>query len=219
MTISRTVIERTALTVHNKSKSTAISRDLVHLRRRCAFFWKDHAMRSTHQFTRLARGAVTLAIGTASLAVLADNLSGDQSSVQSSCSHKTDKIYGFVCQGFAQVVPGAGLEPIGQVGVVSGSPTGIFDGYATISASIGSVRQHVRGQAVFQDRTCFGHIQYRVWIALPNGDGPELPRSTSTSRWSMAAARSSARRTISAAPAPMSLGSPAGWWKPRTDQG
>lgn len=121
---------------------------------------------------RLARGAATLAIGAASLAVLAD----DGTSAQRHCSQKTNETYGFVCQGFAQVIPGAGLEPITQVGVVSGSPSGVFDGYGTVSASFGSVRQHLRGQAVFQDRTCFGHIQYRVWIALPNGDGPELPR-------------------------------------------
>jgi len=58
----------------------------------------------------------------------------------------------------------------------------------SISASFGSVRQHVRGQAVFQDRTCFGHIQYRVWIdggheilGSPNnfgGIGADVPRVT-----------------------------------------
>jgi len=126
----------------------------------------------TPHLTRLALGAATLALGAASFPASAN----DPASDQSYCSHKTNKTYGFVCQGFAQVIPGAGLEPFGQVGVVSGSPTGFFEGYGTISASFGSVRQHVRGQAVFQDRTCFGHIQYRVWIALPNGDGPELPR-------------------------------------------
>ena len=122
--------------------------------------------------TRFVFGAAALALAAASVAAPPN----DPASIQSHCSHKTDKIYGFVCTGFAQIVPGAGLEPIGQVGTVSGSPSGFFEGYGTISASIGSVRQHLRGQAVFQDQTCFGHIQYRVWIALPNGDGPELPR-------------------------------------------
>ena len=115
--------------------------------------------------------ALTLA-AISSLSAAAD----DGRSVQSYCSAKTNQTYGFQCQGFAQFAPGAGLEPMTQVGVVSGSPTGVFDGYGTLSASIGSIRQHVRGQAIFQDRTCFGHITYKVWIALPNGtNGPELP--------------------------------------------
>jgi hypothetical protein len=123
----------------------------------------------THHVTRLARVAATLVLGAASVAVSADP------SAQSQCSNKTKDTYGFVCHGFAQVIPMAGLEPIALVGTVTGSPTGVFEGYATLTASIGTVREHVRGQAVFQDSTCFGHIQYRVWIALPSGDGPELP--------------------------------------------
>jgi hypothetical protein len=121
---------------------------------------------------RLASGAAAFALGAASFTASGN----DHGSVQGYCSHKTDKAYGYVCQGFAEVVPGVGLEPITLVGVVRGSPTGIFDGHGTLSASIGSIRQHLRGQAIFQDRTCFGHIQYRVWVLLPNGDGPELPR-------------------------------------------
>ena len=126
----------------------------------------------TLHLTRLALGAASFALVGASFTVSAN----DQASAQRYCSHKTDKTYGFVCQGFAEVVPGLGLEPITQVGVVRGSPTGVFEARGTLSASIGSVRQHLLGQAVFQDRTCFGHIQYRVWVALANGDGPELPR-------------------------------------------
>ena len=126
----------------------------------------------TLHLTRLASVAATLALVGASFTASANDLA----TAQRYCAHKTDRTYGFVCQGFAEVVPGLGLEPITQVGVVRGSPTGIFDGHGTLSASIGSVRQHLRGQAIFQDRTCFGHIQYRVWVALPNGDGPELPR-------------------------------------------
>jgi hypothetical protein len=124
------------------------------------------------RFTRLALGAAAFALGAATFPAAAQ----DPGSVQRYCSHKTDRAYGYACQGFAQVNPAVGLEPVTLVGVVRGSPTGIFDGHATFSASIGSVRQHLNGQAIFQDRTCFGHIQYRVWILLPNGtDGPELP--------------------------------------------
>jgi hypothetical protein len=123
--------------------------------------------------TRFVFGAAVLAFATASVAAPPN----DPASIQSHCSHKTNRTYGFICQGFALVNPNVGLEPITQVGTVTGSPTGFFEGYGTISASIGSLRQHLRGQAVFQDQTCFGHIQYRVWIALPGGvDGPELPR-------------------------------------------
>ena len=122
--------------------------------------------------TQLAAGAAALAIGVAPFAVLAD----DRSSAQSHCSQKMNRTYGFVCQGFVQVVPGAGLEPVSQVGIQQGSPTGVFEGYATLSASIGSVRQRASGQAVFHDRTCFAQIRYRVWLVLPNGAlGPELP--------------------------------------------
>jgi hypothetical protein len=78
----------------------------------------------TPHLTRLALGAATLALGAASFPASAN----DPASDQSYCSHKTNKTYGFVCQGFAQVIPGAGLEPFGQVGVVSGSPTGFFEG-------------------------------------------------------------------------------------------
>lgn len=125
---------------------------------------------------RLARRgvhAVALALGVASLSAAAAD---DPQSTQNFCSARTNHVYGFQCHGFAQVVPGVGLEPVTLVGTVSGSPTGIFEGYGTFSASIGSIRQHVIGQAVFQDRTCFGHIKYKVWIALPGGaNGPELP--------------------------------------------
>ena len=120
----------------------------------------------------IAAGAAALTLSAASLEAQAE----DRVSVQSYCAAKTSKTYGFQCQGQAQLVPGAGLEPITLVGTVSGSRSGVFDGYATLnSGSFGTLRQHLRGPADFQDRTCFGHIQYKVFIALPSGDGPELP--------------------------------------------
>src|SRR3982751_3069773 len=115
--------------------------------------------------SRFAAHAAALALGTASLSAVAD----EGHSVQSHCAAKTNHVYGLQCHGFAQVAPGLGLEPVTQVGTVSGSPTGVFDGYTIFSGSIGSVRQHVRGQAEFQDSTCFGRITYRVWVALPGG--------------------------------------------------
>jgi hypothetical protein len=126
----------------------------------------------TH-LTRIALGAAAaLALGTAALTSYAD----DHHSIQGDCAAKTSKTYGFQCQGQAQLIPGVGLEPITLVGTVSGSRSGLFDGYATLnSGSFGSLRQHLRGTADFQDRTCFGHIQYKVFIALPSGNGPELP--------------------------------------------
>lgn len=112
------------------------------------------------------------AIMVAPCTVVADN----PAAVQQTCAAKTRGTYGFTCQGFAQLWPGQGLEPVSIVGTVTGSPSGVFEGYPTFNASLGSLRQHVVGQAVFQDRSCFGHIQYRVWLVQPNGvDGPELP--------------------------------------------
>jgi len=117
-------------------------------------------------------GVAALTLSAASFTAHAD----DRHSIQSYCAAKTSKTYGFQCQGQAQLVPGVGLEPITLVGTVSGSRSGVFDGYATLnSGSFGTLRQHLRGLAEFQDRTCFGHIQYKVFIALPSGDGPELP--------------------------------------------
>ena len=120
----------------------------------------------------IALAIAASAFGAASFTAAAD----ESQSVQSSCAAKTSKTYGFQCQGQAQLIPGGGLEPITLVGTVSGSRSGIFDGYATLnSGSFGTLRQHLRGLAEFQDRTCFGHIQYKVFIALPGGNGPELP--------------------------------------------
>jgi hypothetical protein len=121
--------------------------------------------------SRLALFAATTVLGATCFSALAD----DQQSVQSQCSHKTNKTYGFQCQGFATLDPNVGLEPITQVGTVSGSATGVFEGRGTVSGSIGSVKQHLQGQAVFQDRTCFGHIQYKVWLVVPNGEIPLPP--------------------------------------------
>jgi len=86
--------------------------------------------------------------------------------VQQACSARTNAIYGFQCTGYSNV--GAGLEPVTFVGTVSGSPTGIFDGYGTFSSSGGSNRTHATGQATFKDKTCFGHIQYKQLAVFPD---------------------------------------------------
>ena len=125
----------------------------------------------TH-INRLTACAMALTLGAAPVAAIADG----PGSVQSVCAAKTKGSYGFQCQGHAQVIPGLGLEPVTLVGTVAGSDAGIFDGYGTFNSSLGSLRQHLVGQADFQDRTCFGHIKYRVFLVLPGGgDGPELP--------------------------------------------
>jgi hypothetical protein len=122
--------------------------------------------------TTIACCAWALLLGAAPPAARADG----PSSVQSTCAARTKGPYGFQCQGQAQVLPGLGLEPVTLVGTVAGSSTGVFDGRGTFSSSLGSARQHLVGQAQFQDRTCFGHIRYRVWLMLPDGsDGLELP--------------------------------------------
>lgn len=125
----------------------------------------------TH-INHLTACAMALTLGAAPVAANANG----PGSVQSACAAKTKATYGFQCHGHAQVIPGLGLEPVTLVGTVAGSETGIFDGTGTFNSSLGSVRQHVVGQADFQDRTCAGHIKYRVFLVLPNGaDGPELP--------------------------------------------
>jgi hypothetical protein len=116
-----------------------------------------HAIYAAALAAVLTLGAMTPA------AVFAAGTNG----VQDACSAKTKGPYGFQCQGYSNV--GAGLEPVTFVGTVAGSDTGVFDGYGTFSSSLGSSRQHAVGQAVFQDKTCFGHIQYQIKLVLPNG--------------------------------------------------
>lgn len=94
-------------------------------------------------------------------------------SVQRYCSAKTNAAYGFQCTGYSNV--GAGLEPVSFVGTVAGSETGYFDGFGTFSSSLGSNRTHAKGQATFQDRACFGHIQYQQFLVLPSGEVPLPP--------------------------------------------
>ena len=114
--------------------------------------------------TRIAACAVALPLSVAPVAAFADGANA----VQNACSAKTKGPYGFQCQGYSNV--GAGLEPVTFVGTVAGSDTGVFDGYGTFSSSLGSSRQHAVGQAVFQDKTCFGHIQYQIKLVLPGGN-------------------------------------------------
>jgi len=138
--------------------------------------------------TRFVFGAAVLAFATASVAAPPN----DPASIQSHCSHKTNRTYGFICQGFALVNPNVGLEPITQVGTVTGSPTGFFEGYGTISASIGSLRQHLRGQfsGVAQHRAragatvvagCRRRRSRRASIRLP-GSTPYAKRVRSAPR-------------------------------------
>ena len=115
---------------------------------------------------RIVRCTVSLTLAGGPVAALA--VGG--SSAQHFCSVKTNNWYGFQCQGYSNV--GAGLEPVTFVGTVAGSNTGVFDGYGTFSSSLGSSRQHAVGQAIFQDKSCFGHIQYQIKLVLP--DGSEL---------------------------------------------
>jgi hypothetical protein len=133
---------------------------------------KSQAGTNMTNLHRIALAIATFASGATSFAAAGD----ESQSVQSYCAAKTSKTYGFQCQGQAQLNPALGLEPVTLVGTVSGSPSGVFDGYATLnSGTFGTLRQHLIGPAQFQDRTCFGHIRYKVFVALPAGNGPELP--------------------------------------------
>jgi hypothetical protein len=116
------------------------------------------------QMTHAAAWAVMLTLGATTPATA---FAAGTSGIQDACSAKTKGPYGFQCQGYSNV--GAGLEPVTFVGTVAGSDIGVFDGYGTFSSSLGSSRQHAVGQAVFQDKTCFGHIQYQITLVLPNG--------------------------------------------------
>ena len=96
-------------------------------------------------------------------------------SVQQTCAAKTRATYGFQCHGFAALGP-AGLEPATFGGSVTSNSSAFFDGTGYLNSSLGRLKQHFAGQAVFSDRACTGSISYRVWLVLPDGnDGPELP--------------------------------------------
>ena len=76
------------------------------------------------------------------------------------------------CQGTV----GEGFTPATLVGTVKSDATGFFDGGGTFTTPGSSIKVHAKGQANFEDETCFGHIQYRQFVVLPDGsDGPELP--------------------------------------------
>ena len=115
---------------------------------------------------------------TGTVALLLVSLAGSavaDPSVQRSCSAKTQATYGFQCHGWATVGP-AGLEPATFGGSVTGSSSGVFEGIGYLNTSLGRLKQHFIGQALFTDRACTGNISYRVWLVLPDGsDGPELP--------------------------------------------
>ena len=82
--------------------------------------------------------------------------------------------YGFQCTGQVQLVPGLGLEPVTFAGTVTGDRNALFTGYGTFNSSFGAARQRVVGQSVFQDRSCFGRIHYRVFLQLGGGGEAEL---------------------------------------------
>lgn len=92
--------------------------------------------------------------------------------IQKYCSAQTKSTYGFQCQGYSNV--GAGLEPVTFVGTASGSTKGVFDARGVFNSSQGSNHVHAVGQAVFQDSTCFGHIQYQQSLVLPDGTEIDL---------------------------------------------
>lgn len=118
--------------------------------------------------TRIDRLAAGIGLLAFSVVAIAD----EQSAVQRRCAEKTSVTYGFQCQGQANV--GAGLEPVTLVGTVSGSDNAIFDGRGTFNSSLGAKKQHLVGKAVFQDRTCFGHVKYRVFASVDGQDVLEL---------------------------------------------
>jgi hypothetical protein len=124
----------------------------------------------THRI-RLATCAVALALGAIDpLAAIADG----SDTIQHVCSIKTRGPYGFQCQGSADV--GGGMGPATFVGTAAGSDSGFFDVTGTFTTPGSSLRVHAKGQAGFQDDTCFGHIQYQQLVLLPDGrDGPQLP--------------------------------------------
>lgn len=119
---------------------------------------------------RIASSGAMSALAIVPVASLADG----GADVQHACSVKTRGPYGFQCQGTADV--GGGLAPATLVGTVKSDATGFFDGGGTFTTPGSSIKVHAKGQANFQDETCFGHIQYQQFVVLPDGsDGPQLP--------------------------------------------
>lgn len=111
-------------------------------------------------FTLTANGASVLGAGDGA------------NSTQQFCAVKTKGTYGFQCQGSADM--GSGLVPATFVGTVAGGDTGIFDGTGTFTYPGSSIKTHAIGQANFQDKTCFGHIQYQLFLILPSGTEVDL---------------------------------------------
>lgn len=103
--------------------------------------------------------------GLAATAVAA--MANGPDTLHSRCAAKTNHSYGFQCHGWASVGVGLPLEPVTFLGTVSGSKTGEFNGTGTFNSRLGGARQRVSGLASFHDRACSGHIQYKVWLILP----------------------------------------------------
>jgi hypothetical protein len=116
---------------------------------------------------RTAKAAL-LALGATAVAVPV--LATDMASVQQSCAARNTGPFGFQCQGWVNV--GLGLESVTFLGTVEGSPAGVYNGTGVFNSSMGSARQRLSGQAVFQDRSCAGQVRYRVWLVTPAGEVP-----------------------------------------------
>ncbi len=127
-------------------------------------------MFSNHFLTALLRTAKATLLALGAAAVAAPALASDTGSVQRSCAVRNMGPYGFQCQGWVNVGPG--LEPVTFLGTVEGSPAGIYNGTGVFNSSLGSARQRVSGQAIFQDRSCAGQVRYRVWLLTPAGEVP-----------------------------------------------
>jgi hypothetical protein len=119
--------------------------------------------------------ALACALGWSATPALAEGTdSADGGTTQNFCAAKTRQTYGFQCTGQVQLVPGLGLEPVTFAGTVTADRNALFAGYGTFNSSFGAARQRLVGQALFQDRSCFGRIHYRVFLQLGGGSEAEL---------------------------------------------
>lgn len=109
------------------------------------------------------------------LSIATEAAATEPENLQSFCAARNKGPYGFQCQGWVNA--GAGLEPVTFLGTVRGSNAGVYNGSGIFSASLGSTRQRVSGQAVFENRSCTGQIAYKVWLQTPGGEVP-LPDLT-----------------------------------------
>ena len=92
------------------------------------------------------------------------------------CAAKAKGLYGVQCHG--NTFNGVEFDQVTLIGTVEGNERGVFEGYVTYNSDLGSLNNHVMGQATF-GRNCFGRI---VWttneILLPGGGVIPLPPAT-----------------------------------------